>query len=441
MLHMLHTNRLYGSTQPNVSHDPQLNNRFKWTRLALASNFPSKTQETPNHDYIPVPWNDAACAPCISELDCRANDQYCSKDGCCTRGECKTDNDCSALFSRNPYYAVPSFESFGHDLNSLHPQDNPTVLQAACSVNPGCVAYNSYGMLKHELEPTSGWISQPPITGLAPWITYIKKTELDNKNPHIKMKHGIKTFCSRTASHVNSHNVDNLQPNSETEFNYRDITGVCRQCLYCEADTDCPSSTICNTGNNCCVNNPCFTATPENGKWVDAHYSREPQCVCPDDKPFCCLNDPENIHSVLCSAVPCDSLDKHTACSYICEDPHKQFDAVICKANQRCCNAAGGAPICCSPGSDCNNPTSSSNQCETITLPAPHDNATDSQYNGLVKCASLSKKFDDIYCFPTQTCCNQIDTHPPVCCNNPAAGCHPNTDGGNTCKYSDLEYR
>ena len=448
MLHLLHSNRPLSATDALRSCEGNPDRRATWSRVALASNFPVKIQETTNHDYIPVPWNNATCAPCTSELDCRALDQFCNRDGCCFQGECKTDEDCFALFSNEPYYSVRSFESFGNDLNPLHPQDNPTVLKAACSINPACVAYNSYGMLKHDLQPASSWISQPPITGLAPWITYIKKTELDNKNPHIKMTRGIKTFCSRSVNAVNSHSTSKPATNGEEPFNFRDVTGICRTCLNCESDNDCPSSTICNKNSNCCVNNPCYSATPENGKWVNAHYSRDSQCVCPEDKPFCCLNDPENIHSTLCSATSCDLIDKHTACSYICEDPRKQFDAVFCKANQRCCNAAEGAPVCCSPGTDCNNPTSPGNQCEAVTVTTPSADAgagdhtpRDSTRDGLVTCASKSKKFEDVFCFPTQLCCNNIDTHPPVCCNNPAAGCHPDTDGGNGCKYSDLDYK
>jgi hypothetical protein len=406
MLHVLHSNR------PSSS-----------SRVALATNFPKKTEKTHNNDFVAVPWNDAFCAPCISELDCPRPEEYCGKDNCCTRGECRTDEDCFAFYAQDKYYKVPGFESFGYDLNPLFPQDNTAVLEAECSVNPKCVAYNSYGMLKHHLEPASAWIQQPPLKGLTPWITYIKKSELDGKNPNIKMTHGVKSFCSRP--------VANNQ-NSDTELNYRDLDGMCRQCLFCEADSDCPNSEMCNTVQNCCVNNPCFTATAENGKWVDAHYSREPQCDCPDDKPHCCLSDRDNIYSAQCSAVPCDAIDRLVACSYICESPTKQFDSVFCKANQRCCNKGNGPPMCCSHGSDCS--SSSTNQCEPVTLPP---DVADSTHTGLVKCPSLSKRYDDVYCFPTQTCCNQIDTEPPVCCNNPAAGCHSGP-GANGCKYSDL---
>lgn len=418
MLHILHSNR------PSSS------------RVALATNFPKKTLKTQTNEYIPAPWNDAFCAPCISELDCPLSEEYCGKDNCCTRGECRTDEDCFAFFSQEKYYKVPGFESFGHDLNPLYPQDNTTVLEAECSINPTCVGYNSYGMLKHHLEPSSAWISQPPLKGLLPWITYIKKTELDNKNPNIKMTHGIKSFCSRPVNAIGGGDLET----GETGINYRDLTGMCRQCLQCDADTDCPSSEICNTVKHCCVSNPCFTATAENGKWVDAHYAREPQCVCPDDKPFCCLTDRDNVNSASCSADPCDALDRITACSYICESPDKKFDAVFCKANQRCCNKADGPPVCCSPGSDCSsNSTSPNNQCEAVTLPpVAHGTDADSTHNGLVKCASLSKYFDDVYCFPTQLCCNQNDTRAPVCCNDPAGGCHSGT-GANGCKYSDLD--
>jgi hypothetical protein len=197
-----------------------------------------------------------------------------------------------------------------------------------------------------------------------------------------------------------------------TGLSDRDITGVCRQCLVCAADTDCPEATMCDLEVNCCVNNPCFTATPEKGTWVDGHYSREPQCECPTDKPYCCLSNSSNSYSAFCSERPCASLDKLKACGYICEDPHQLFDAVMCKANQRCCNQSEGAPTCCSPGSDCGQ---NSNAC--------------SANHPMVKCAATAP-FTDVDCFSSQTCCNSDTSAPPVCCNNVSQSCSPT---GNTC--------
>ena len=388
------------------------------THLALAANFPVQTQENSNGGYVPVPWNNVACAPCTSELDCRAKDQRCNSHGCCEAGECATDEDCFSQFSRDSYYRVPSFDSFGYDINPMHPQDNPIILDAACSTNPECVAYTAYGMIKYELQPANTWLSQPPIPGLPPWVMYIKKNALDNKDPRIKMTHGVKTYCAR------------MNQNETGVVNYRNTTGVCRQCLECATHDDCPNSAVCDPTSNCCVNNPCYTATPENGEWVDGHYSRDPQCVCTDDKPFCCLTDPNNAQSAFCSETPCSAQNRVMACSYICEDPHQKFDAVVCKANQRCCNNGSGAPVCCSEGTDC---AVEENQCMEHADPK------------LVKCPA-TPPFEDVFCFPGQLCCNEVKEAPPSCCNNPTAGCNHASDSAassstrdffNGCRLSD----
>lgn len=376
-------------------------------RLALSSNFPMHTQKTKNGEYTPVPWEGAVCAMCTSELDCRNKDEFCNIKGCCEKGECATDADCLTIASTNPYYRVPGVDSYGYDLNPMHPQDNETVLRAACDTNKDCVAYNSYGMIKYGLQPTPLWISQPPLPGLSPWALYVKKNALLEKNPHVLMTNTIKTYCSKDANKINQRSGD-----ATNRLSDRDITGVCRQCLVCDADTDCPEATMCDLEAKCCVNNPCYTATPEKGAWVDGHYSRDPQCDCPAEKPYCCLFNSSDIYSAYCSATSCASMDKLKACAYICEDPHQLFDAVICKANQRCCNQSEGTPACCSPGSDCG---AQSNACMAN--------------QPMVKCAATAP-FADVDCFASQTCCNADTSAPPVCCSNVLQTCSPR---GNAC--------
>jgi hypothetical protein len=308
--------------------------------LATAANFPVKTLQLTTNQYVPAPYEKDNCSPCVSELDCRSLDEFCNAQGCCAKGQCSTDGDCAAMSLLDRYYTVPGFDSIGYDLNPLHPQDNQKVLRTACDVNPDCVAYTSYGMLKHTVSPVTAWIPQPSIRGLAPWIMYIKKTAINEKDPRIRMTTGVREFC---------------QPQNDVDAQSY-LNGLCRQCVTCSADTDCPDSTVCDTTSSCCVNNPCYSATSENGKWVDGHYSRDPQCDCPADKPYCCLDNSQDVHSAFCSDVPCTERRKVRACSYICESENGKYDSVMCLANQRCCNASKdpavpGPPTCCAAGS------------------------------------------------------------------------------------------
>lgn len=366
------------------------------TSRASGFNFPVKTVQTSNNDFSPAPWDTSVCAACVSELDCRAKDEFCNVQGCCQKGECLGDEQCDAMFSSDAYYRLPGFESFGYDLNPMHPQDNEAVLRIACDTNPQCVAYTSYGMLKYKLAPVSAWVSQPPIPGLVPWVMYIKKS---GKTP-------IKTFCSFDATTINN----------PVEENERNIKGLCRQCLACTSDEECPSSQVCETG--CCLNNPCYVATPEGGEWVDGHYARTPQCSCEHGEKYCCLSSSSNIYSAYCSEKPCSTQDRVAACSYICEDPKKQFDAVMCLANQRCCNAGSGQPTCCSPGSDCGK---EANECVSG--------------QEMTTCKG-TPPFPDVACFKGQLCCNGNHNAPPVCCNDPSAGCYIGKEQSNGCNFS-----
>ena len=318
-------------------------------RLANATNFPKKTLKIKTHEFLTMPYADDNCSSCTSELDCQAEDEFCNAQGCCVKGECRTNAECQALSALNHYYNVPGFDSFGYDLNALHPQDNPKVLRSACDVNPACVGYTSYGMLKSGIQPAALWITEPAINGMAPWIIYLKKTAVDQKNPNIKMTTGVKEFCA-------------LQSKDQTDGSY--LKGLCRQCVACNSNDDCPESSVCDTERECCVNNPCYTATPEKGEWVDGHYDREPQCDCPNDKRYCCQNDAQNVHSAFCSAVPCMQVRKMLACSYLCEDSGGTYDAVMCKANQQCCNAANaGPPVCCTGTGTACSMSGGANQC------------------------------------------------------------------------------
>jgi hypothetical protein len=408
--------------------DPQLAlaYRGRQSRVAVAANFPVPTAEAPDRTHVPTPWESASCALCQNELDCRAGDEYCSPEGCCVKGECLSDSDCVAQSARDPYYKIQNFDSFGSDINPLHPQDNAFILRTACDVNPDCVAYNSYGFFKHTVRPPQLWYPQPPIKGLPPWVLYIKKSATKGANPKVKLPQGVKTYCS----------VPYTTRPGESKFTPTLIEGTCKQCLACAQNADCPDSTVCtvqddNKGLGCCVNNPCYVATPENGKWVDGRYTREPQCYAPNGEKYCCLSDPTNPRSAYASAEPCATKDQLMACSYICEDPSRKHDAVMCKANEICCNKSGTKPQCCAPGTDCG----AAGQCTPVA-----------SGQGQTRCKGKpGYGFDadkyDVFCFPSETCCNDVETAPPVCCNQPALGCFKGGVAGRTsngCNYNEL---
>jgi hypothetical protein len=225
---------------------------------------------------------------------------------------------------------------------------------------------------------------------LPQWTLYIKKTAVESGNPNVSVPQGIKNFCA-------------LAPTPRDKQGANMVSGMCRQCLSCKQDSDCPESTVCDEALQCCVSNPCFSATPEFGKWIDGNYTREPQCAgCAADEPYCCKADHHNPLSGYCSKEPCSSKQQVRACSYICEDPTEVADAIMCKANQRCCNGKGGAPQCCSPGYDC----------------SPDG-------NGCVKDTKAHKcevqGFSPLTCFGSQVCCNKDKTKPPMCCTDGCA--------------------
>lgn len=385
------THTPYESRPPARPSFAQRQQQQHYSRAATASNFPVAAARLPNEAYGPQPWTAYTCAPCSTERDCRSPFEYCSPSGCCMPGECASDQDCAHMDASETYYKINNFESMGGSINSLHPQDNMYVTRKACDVNPDCVGYNSYGYLKHSIQPPSLWYSQPPVKDLPPWALYIKKSALEGENPQIKLPHGVKNYCMLAPVTKESAAAAKKSANF--------LMGVCRQCLKCKSDGDCPDSTVCDEATQCCVNNPCYVATPEYGKWIDGHYSREPQCGnCKDDEPYCCLADHRNPLSGYCSKQPCSTQNQVRACSYICEDPTGKSDAVMCKANQRCCNMKGGAPQCCAPGYDC----------------APNG-------NGCVKdearhTCSVSG-YAPLTCFGSQVCCNSDKTRPPSCCS------------------------
>lgn len=373
-------------------------------RIATGSNFPVPTQQQPGFTYTPLPWEQTSCTWCESNSDCRSPMEYCDFDGCCHAGQCLKDSDCVEASNKLKYFELKGFDSFGNDSNAQHPQDNRTLLETACDVNPDCIAYTAYGFLKHKIEPPEFWDQQPPIPGLPQWVMYLKKSALEQKNANVGLVHGMKIYCGSPEFAAYGGVGGN-------------ITGVCRDCLACEKDEDCPISTSCNE-KGCCVNNPCYTATPEDGEWIDGHYSRSNQCVCSNGEKYCCLADPGNVFSAYCSKKPCKEDNNIMACAYVCEDPERKFDAVMCKANERCCNTGPGAPICCAPGSDCNTGDSHENTCTAGTMK---------------KCEG-SGNFQDILCFHSQTCCNNAQG-PPVCCNDP----HACRSGETNICYLDVE--
>lgn len=375
-------------------------------RIALAGNFPVPTVATENQTHEPTPWRSTTCAFCTSELDCRLKDEYCGSDGCCHKGECVQDDDCVQQDALQPYYRVDGFDSLGSNINPMNPQNDLALVQKLCDVNPDCVAYNSYGLLKYSISPPHLWTPQPSTSALpelTPWSLYIKKTATQGSGAKVKLPRGVKQYCTPSP------------PGKDFAL----MTGLCRQCIGCSTDNECPDSTLCNTKQGCCVNNPCYVATPEAGTWVDGRYARENQCDCATDEPYCCLRNPADIHSAFCSKQPCDVVDKVRACSYICEDPKRKHDAVVCKGNQYCCNGKDGAPVCCSGG--CGG--GSTNQCLKST--------------GLIECkAAVGTPYESAYCTQSQKCCNDAQA-PPVCCNRPELGCYQ-TGTQNGCNYSDL---
>lgn len=375
-------------------------------RIATAGNFPVPTVATENQTHEPTPWRATTCALCTSELDCRLKDEYCASDGCCQKGECAQDADCVEQDALQPYYRIDGFDSLGSDINPMNPQNDITLVQKLCDVNPDCVGYNSYGLLKYQIASPHLWTPQPSsaaLPQLVPWALYIKKTATQGANAKVKLAVGMKQYCTQAPS----------------GGQFAMTTGICRQCIGCRADADCPDSTMCNTQQGCCVNNPCYIATPEAGKWVDGRYARENQCECGADEPYCCLRNAADIHSAVCSKEPCESLDKVRACSYICEDSNRRYDAVVCKGNQRCCTGKDGPPVCCSGACD----AAGRNRCSATS--------------NLTECpAPPNTSFESAYCSSSQVCCNSAPA-PPVCCNRPDLGCY--TSGTqNGCNYSDL---
>lgn len=376
-------------------------------RVAIAANFPVPTLVSQNKTYEATPWRATQCAACTSELDCRMKNEYCASDGCCRVGECETATDCENHNALEHFYAIHNFDSLGSNINPMNPQNDLNVVRKLCEVNPDCVGYNSYGLLKHSISEPSLWTAAPPLEGLVPWTLYIKKSATQGKKPKVKLPHGMKQLC------VRPHPPPGL---------FAMPTGRCTQCIGCSTDSDCPDSTICSARDGCCVNNPCYTATPEDGRWVDGHYSREPQCNCPGGEPYCCLSDPGNPSSAFCSTTPCNLQDKVRACAYICEDEKRQFDAVVCKANERCCGSRDGPPVCCGKAAGCDT-TSEDNACgsgtELIECPPPPNTP-----------------FMSVYCSADELCCNSANA-PPMCCSDRALGCFADTNA-NGCNYSDL---
>lgn len=376
-------------------------------RVASARNFPVPTINYPDDAYGPQPWTAYTCSPCSSERDCPSPFEFCSYIGCCMPGECETDADCESIDATETYYKVNNFSSVGASINSLHPQDNLYVTRKACDVNSDCVGYDSYGYIKARIQPPALWLPAPPVKDLPPWVLYIKKSATEGNNPQVQLMNGIKNFCARA-------------PATKLPQGANLAMGMCRQCLTCKADSDCPASTVCDETLNCCVSNPCYIAKPELGKWVDGQYTREPQCAnCGADEKYCCLADYRNPLSGYCSKQPCSTQQQVRACSYICEDPQGKHDAIMCRANQRCCNDFDGAPVCCSPGSDCNSGNGhalgngGSNAC--IKDERAH------------KCETPG--FPPLTCFGSQTCCNANTEKAPSCC---AHGCDA-ASNTNTC--------
>jgi hypothetical protein len=386
---------MYGTSYSTFTPHVPLDRRSSpghGSRLAVASNFPVPAVPEAGHTFLPNPWTSTQCKSCSRELDCPSPSEYCV-EGCCKVGECQSDQDCLKQMATQEYYRIDGFEALGYNINPLRAQDNMYILTQACNLNPDCIAYNRYGWMKHTLQNPKTWFSQPIIKDMPMWGMLIKKSAIDGGHPRVNMPYGIKTFCSRSSANGNG------------TYTPAALHGVCQQCLGCEQSTDCPDSAVCDPVTKCCVNNPCYAATPEYGRWVDGRYAREPQCVCPDDKKYCCLEDHLNPRSAKCSAEPCQVQQKSTACAYICEDPKGKFDAVMCRANERCCNTGDGAPVCCKPGSDC--AMTGNNACTKGDQPR-------------VCAAAPGSKFRDITCFPSEQCCNAITSEPPRCCNKGA---------------------
>ena len=377
-------------------------------RVATSANYPVplKLNKYPN------PWEHSSCVTCVHDAECQQSDQFCGSTGCCTSGKCHSDLDCDLQDLRAEYITINNYDSFGYDLNPFQPYDNLEEAEKRCTENTACVAYNSYGFLKYKVEAPVLWETQPPIQRLLPWILYLKKNKLNNNKPSdaIAIPYGIKRFCDL------NHAVSDAAVNENV--------GICRHCLQCKETTDCPSSAHCNSG--CCVSNPCYTATPVGGGWDDVGFSRAPQCNCPSNKPYCCRNDTgrntnavasggdgnDTPPSVMCSDVTCERVGKKLACGYLCNARDDKHDSVMCKADETCCNAGTGGPMCCGPLSGCN-ATSAANACNTPPAKL---------------CESKDAEYYSSMCDPGQTCCNS-HLGPATCCND-GYECVPDTRRG-----------
>lgn len=388
-----------------------------FVRAAVGANFPMPAVSVNQKSVkAPHPWDTAACSACSSELDCRSNFEFCAPNGCCERGECETDAQCSALFGNNPYYTIQGFDSYGSDINPLHPHDSITVLKTACDSNPDCVGFTSYGLMKHTVQHPRFWYEEPPIPDLPHWTLYLKKTAVDQQHPQMKLPKGIKSYCSMPYTTSQQHDFDR-SPSL--------IRGTCKTCLACSSDDDCPNADVCDTTVGCCVNNPCYVATAENGKWIDGHYSRDPQCNCPPNQKFCCLSNFNDPLSAYCSETPCSEQDAVRACMYICEDPSGKYDSTMCKANEVCCNRGDGPPGCCPKDHPCSD---SSNACSSTTVEPQ------------LCAAPKGTKFRDVYCAANEQCCNSQPDAPPVCCSDKKLGCYTGINTRyNGCNLSDLK--
>lgn len=380
-------------------------------RTASSTNFPVPLKL----GKYPMPWENSACVTCMHDTECQNPDEFCGHNGCCQVGRCHLQVDCERQANASNYIPIPNYDSFGYDLNPFQPYNNIEQAEKRCTENPDCVAYNSYGYLKYKVVAPAFWETQPPIAKLLPWVLYLKKTKLENNtsSTSIATPYGVKQFCDL------NHTVMDT------------TAGICRNCLQCKETIDCPQSAHCNSG--CCVSNPCYTATAVGGGWDDNEFSRTQQCNCPASKPHCCQNDPMDIGSqaggifpVTCSDIPCEYIGKKLACGYLCNSMDDKHDSVMCKADETCCNAGSGGPICCGSLSGCSGASSGINATTaTNTLDDPQKSELAPTAAKLINacntppaifCQSKDAEYSSRMCDLNQSCCN---THlgPPTCCS------------------------
>ena len=300
----------------------------RFERLALQRNFPTNVKVYNNlKTGLPQPWEDRGFKLCFNNYECNP-DEYCTAKNKCLEGSCQTDAECTYLHQDDLYMDIQGYDSLGYDINPFEPYVNKNAAQEACDANPKCVAYNSYGYLKYQLQDKHLWVQQPVLSGLRQWALYPKIHKLQTKDINALQKPVYK--CR----------------NADSD---RKIKGVCHTCIECNSNDSCPSGTLCVDG--CCAANNCYIADVEDGKWVNGRYDTSSQCNCQSkETPYCCRDGIDTSEVAKCYKDSCASLGKYSACKYMCLAKNSNFNSKFCKADESCCNSGTQEQMCCPSG-------------------------------------------------------------------------------------------